>query len=984
MMADENGNREWQLAELVDAVAAEIDHAEDTLSLKSYARGMSFAIKQLSLDLEVTARRDEDGRVLFRTVEGDQTSATVLKLDFAQMLQSQLEGLRKPLDRPTDTRELATLPGITAAQITALNTIAIFSVGDLERYTKTAAMVAEVSRKTGIEDVQIRKWRRLPFFTEAKPASGRPGSTVLIEGGNFGGAHDPNAVVLFQGQPAAITSWSESRLIVTMPQTPGTGVLFAVVGGQPTNTIAWEATAADLLVREVVVDPADPIEGETITVEADLINQGTSASGAFQVQWMIDDEPQPPQSHGTLQAGQHSTESSIRRQLTLDAGPHTIRFTADPAGQVPDVDRSNSTLSRRVEINPLQRLVVGDFRGLEALDPLLSEDLGPADALSLVFRGLCRLDPKAGRLFMDVAAAIAVDDIPIAGIETDVSVPHTAGELSGSVTVAFKLRKGVRFHDGSALTPEDVAFTYQRIMESASSPWYELATKHIASVTVVDDGVVALVLQGALKAIPPRLLTIGVVPRRTYESDSDGFGARPVGGGPFRVEDFVPGETIDLRGFKGYAPVAPRLDEIEIHTVKDVDRLAGMVSAHEVTAAVLPYSEELYKELEGSDGWNLVALPGDQPQLLHAQSPDLFERAPNAFDTNWNAHLWYMRTGGTVLYALMTSSFSDDSFSPPQSAIEVVDLSGGSTMRAFSIGNREVSSLAVSPDGLRLYVTDRTNGAVAVFSGTTGAMIATVAVSEPRDCVLSTDGSTLYVSAGRSVVAVDTATNSIGRKLATGEDTPLGIGVSPEEDVLAVASSRGGSDPALYLIDVATLALRARVPITNPGEPTNCATFPTDVAFTDTGRVLLWDSNCDNLYQVEVATRKQLTSATIRLGRDAASSANFNNVLSYSPTSARAYAIKESTRDSNVPVLAVMDPSAGVVSLTDGAAGRPFAAGLAPGGEALLVSVIHRFSGGGADTLDCYDAVRGTVERNVYTLSRSNMSVRDMRTLRLP
>ncbi|HEY9653133.1 MAG TPA: hypothetical protein V6C95_20920, partial [Coleofasciculaceae cyanobacterium] len=62
-------NQEWQLADFVDAIAAEIDHAEDTLSLKSYARGMSFAIKQLSLDLEVTVRRDTNGRILFRTVD---------------------------------------------------------------------------------------------------------------------------------------------------------------------------------------------------------------------------------------------------------------------------------------------------------------------------------------------------------------------------------------------------------------------------------------------------------------------------------------------------------------------------------------------------------------------------------------------------------------------------------------------------------------------------------------------------------------------------------------------------------------------------------------------------------------------------------------------------------------------------------------------------------------------------------------------------
>ena len=99
---DGAANAEWQLADLVDAVAAEIDHAEDTLSLKSFARGMAFAIKQLSLDLEVTVRRAPDGRILFRTVDPDQSSATVLKLDFSQVIQSQLQGYSVSLKSQKD------------------------------------------------------------------------------------------------------------------------------------------------------------------------------------------------------------------------------------------------------------------------------------------------------------------------------------------------------------------------------------------------------------------------------------------------------------------------------------------------------------------------------------------------------------------------------------------------------------------------------------------------------------------------------------------------------------------------------------------------------------------------------------------------------------------------------------------------------------------------------------------------------------------
>src|SRR5439155_382925 len=73
-------------------------------------------------------------------------------------------------------------------------------------------------------------------------------------------------------------------------------------------------------------------------------------------------------------------------------------------------------------------------------------------------------------------------------------------------------------------------------------------------------------------------------------------------------------------------------------------RLTAMVSQDEVRAAALPYSEEVRNKLQASGGWLLVPLPEDRPAVLHVQSPNLQERAPNPFDTNWNAHLWYFPT----------------------------------------------------------------------------------------------------------------------------------------------------------------------------------------------------------------------------------------------------------------------------------------------------------------------------------------------------
>lgn len=321
-------------------------------------------------------------------------------------------------------------------------------------------------------------------------------------------------------------------------------------------------------------------------------------------------------------------------------------------------------------------------------------------------------------------------------------------------------------------------------------------------------------------------------------------------------------------------------------------------------------------------------------------------------------------------------------FDSCDSAIEIVSLDRLTLIRRFSIGERAVTSLAVSPGGRQLYVTDSLNKEVAIFDVLSGRLVASVPVPGfiLRDSVLSAGGKTLYVTVDNSIIAINTITNTIQQTLMTGADITLGIAISPDGNTLGAVSTDGGTKPALYLVDPGTLMLKARVPITNPGESTNCATIPLDIAFSDTGLALLWDSNCDNLYQVDVASKTQLTAGTIRMGRDNSSFFNFNNMLYYSPVSNRAYALKESQE------LAVMAPVGVSGFLVGGFDGVPFVPTLTPDGGRLFISVIHRFAGGGggADTLDQYNTASETFTRNVYSFSFPNMFVRDMRVVLSP
>jgi YVTN family beta-propeller protein len=323
-------------------------------------------------------------------------------------------------------------------------------------------------------------------------------------------------------------------------------------------------------------------------------------------------------------------------------------------------------------------------------------------------------------------------------------------------------------------------------------------------------------------------------------------------------------------------------------------------------------------------------------------------------------------TYGATIYALMAADLGG--LGASATSVEVVDAGSMTHIRTLPLGNRAATSLAVSPDEQRLYVADSFAGGVAVLNSSDGSTITDIKLPA-RDLVLSADGSRLYATAASSIVAIDTSTNTVIDTKPTGTDIPLGIALSPDGSVLAAAST----GDAFYIASPSNVAGAVRVSISN-----TCGPDHGDVTFNGSGRALLWDNGCDDLYQVDIPGQAQVPADTVHMADDSGASFNYNNALSYSSVSGRAYVHKESEE------LAVIDPAAVSGSAQGGFSGVPFIAGLTPSGKDLLVAVIHRFSGGGADTLDQLDTPTGIFTRDVYTFTVATQSVRDMRIIGRP
>ena len=192
-------------------------------------------------------------------------------------------------------------------------------------------------------------------------------------------------------------------------------------------------------------------------------------------------------------------------------------------------------------------------------------------------------------------------------------------ELAESWTAApdgwtFKLRQGVKFHDGADFTAEDVVFSFGRALEEASD--FKEQAKNVASVEVIDDFTVKLVTDGPNPILPNQLTGIlmmdkgwaeanNVVTPQDFKAKEESFAARNTNGtGPFKLISRAPDELTVLEAngdWWGKGQFPGNIDKIEYRPIANAaTRVASLLSG-EVDFVLDPPLQDL-KRIEGADG----------------------------------------------------------------------------------------------------------------------------------------------------------------------------------------------------------------------------------------------------------------------------------------------------------------------------------------------------------------------------------------------
>jgi len=173
--------------------------------------------------------------------------------------------------------------------------------------------------------------------------------------------------------------------------------------------------------------------------------------------------------------------------------------------------------------------------------PPLANDAASFGIISLVYNGLVKYDGNLN-LVGDLAESWQVSP--------------------DGLTITFKLRRGVKWHDGAPCTAQDVMFTYQTMIDPKTPTAYSGDYLQVKKAEVLDDYTFRVTYE---QPFAPALGSWGVsiIPRHLLDGKDitrSDLGRHPVGTGPFKFQEWRAGQKIALAYNPDYFDGRPYLN----------------------------------------------------------------------------------------------------------------------------------------------------------------------------------------------------------------------------------------------------------------------------------------------------------------------------------------------------------------------------------------------------------------------------------------
>lgn len=215
------------------------------------------------------------------------------------------------------------------------------------------------------------------------------------------------------------------------------------------------------------------------------------------------------------------------------------------------------------------------------LNPLLATDSSSAEIAGFLFNGLVKYDKDSKEIIGDLAEKFYFKE---------------------NTTLIFKLRHGVKWHDGEEFSAEDVLFTYKTLISDKISSPYSAGFRFVESVNVLDKYTIEVKYkQPYFKALETWMM--GILPAHILQSEenlmSAKFNSNPIGTGPYKLQQLEYSKNIILSAFDEYFEGRPKIDAISFHIIADPMTRFLMLKASQIdigSIEPMAYERQLEKD----------------------------------------------------------------------------------------------------------------------------------------------------------------------------------------------------------------------------------------------------------------------------------------------------------------------------------------------------------------------------------------------------
>lgn len=239
-------------------------------------------------------------------------------------------------------------------------------------------------------------------------------------------------------------------------------------------------------------------------------------------------------------------------------------------------------------------VVVGIQQDIDSLDPHKATAAGTKEILFNIFEGLVKPDKNG-----DLMNAIASD--------------YTVSE--DGLVYTFTLREGVKFHNGNAVTAEDVKYSLERASGLLDGTPLISSLSVLTSVDIIDDKTVQVTVGSANTELIYSFVA-AIIPAGSGEDAS----GTPIGTGPFSFVSYTPQVGIVVKKNADYWQEGlPYLDEVNFKIVNSPDTALMEIQGGSID--IYPYlTDSQANELKSS--FRILSAPSVNVQALFLNNAD--------------------------------------------------------------------------------------------------------------------------------------------------------------------------------------------------------------------------------------------------------------------------------------------------------------------------------------------------------------------------